>query len=53
MEPWIKAPFNLSKGLCQQDHQPMNAHILNNPQARQTCNENKTIDWVKKKVELE
>jgi hypothetical protein len=31
----------------------MNARILNNLQARQTCNEKNKIDWVKKKVEVE
>jgi hypothetical protein len=30
----------------------MNAHILNNPHARQKQNEKKAFDQVKKKVEL-
>jgi hypothetical protein len=31
----------------------MNARILNNPHARQKWNEKKTLDQMKKKVELE
>jgi hypothetical protein len=40
-------------GPRQQNHGSMNAHILNNPHARQKRNEKKALDQVKKKVGLE
>jgi iron only hydrogenase large subunit-like protein len=43
-------PFTCVGGPRQQNHQAMNALILNNPQARQTQNEKKAIDQAKKKV---
>ncbi len=39
-------------GARQQDQDSMNAHILSNPHVRQKQNEKKTLDQVKKKVEL-
>jgi hypothetical protein len=41
------------RGPRQQNHGSMNARILNNPHARQKWNEKKTLDQMKKKVELE
>jgi hypothetical protein len=40
-------------GPRQQNHYVMNPWILNNPHARQKHNEKKTLDWMKKKMELE
>jgi hypothetical protein len=46
-------PFIHHGGLKQQDHDSMNARILNNPHVRQKQNEKKALDRVKKKAELE
>jgi hypothetical protein len=40
-------------GPKQQDHNFMNAHISNNPHARQKWNEKKAHDQMKKKEELD
>jgi hypothetical protein len=37
------------KGLKQQDHNSMNAHILNNPHVRQKWNEKKAFNRMEKK----
>jgi hypothetical protein len=39
-------------GPRQQNHHAVNAQILSNPHARQKWNEKKTLDRMKKKVEL-